>query len=106
MKIVNTLDPRELYSCLQTSGDHSDSIIMADAEGIDLDAMVSCLQAQTKHGSLGESLAWLYIDDDEKGVECLYMKEDRKNADWLKAYAAVYWFVTGWSDCEFSNAKG
>lgn len=79
---------------------------MADAEGVDLDSMVSCLQAQAKHGSLGESLAWLYLDEDEKGVECLYMKEERTNADWLKAYAAVYWFVTGWSDCEFSNAKG
>lgn len=107
MKLVTTLAPEISRSCLSVANDNSDSIEMAASDAVDLDLLQSALNMQQKHGALGESLQWLWVEYDEnRECELLLMKEDRANADWLKSYQAVYWFVCGWADAEFASQKG
>lgn len=100
MKTYQTLDARPTANFVQVQEDNSDCITICDSASFDLVALSKALQAQAKHGCLGESLQWLFLDESGEDT-ALVMKEDRANPDWVKSYSAVYWFLTGWSDRDF-----
>lgn len=101
---VETLATSPLDSALVVRPDRADCVIIIDSETTDLDLLVEALKGQAKHGTLGEALRWLFLDEDGDQTH-LVMKEDRNNRDWLEAYKAVYWFVSGWGDAEFYSAN-
>ena len=101
---IQTLDPMVLDSIIEVSEDRSDCIVIIDSNTTDLDSLVAALKAQAKHGVLGESLRWLFVDETKDG-KALTMLEARDSKDWLEAYKAIYWFVSGWSDAEFYQCK-
>jgi hypothetical protein len=97
-----SLDPRCL-SQIETESNQSDTIEIIDSGGANIELMVEALKAQAKHGCLGESLAWLFVEEKD-GVTRLLMKEDRANKGWLKCYSAVYFYICGWTDrCFYGN---
>lgn len=91
-------------SLLKVNEGYSDCIEIIDSETVDLDLLESALKAQAKHGALGEAMRYLFIEDEEKR-SVLLMKEAREIPDWLEAYKAVYWFVCGWTDCDFNSKR-
>lgn len=101
---VQTLCPYTAGKLLAIDPKGSDCIEIADSEAFDVKLLAKMLQGQAKHGCLGESLASLFLET--KGDRTvLLMREDRANPDWLKQYQAVYWFVCGWGDAQFSIAR-
>ena len=104
MKTVQTLDTRPTAGLVQVQEDNSDCIQICDSASFDLVAMSKALQAQAKHGCLGEALQWLFLDESGEDT-ALVMKEDRDNPDWVKSYSAVYWFTAGWSDRDYASTK-
>ena len=94
-----SLDPRCL-SLIEIESNQSDVIEMIDSSGANIELITKALEAQAKHGCLGESLAFLFIEKKD-GVSRLLMKDDRTNKDWLKCYSAVYHYICGWTDLSF-----
>ena len=104
-KYVETLWPYACGKLLEVESNLSDCIEICNSESFDVDALCVALKGQAKHGALAEALPWLFLDEPESGEIALMMKDGGKREDWLKPYAAVYWFVCGWSDAEFANSQ-
>jgi hypothetical protein len=82
----------------------SQSIEIVNSEICDLDLFVAALRGQAKHGSLAESLRFLYLES-SGDRDVLLMHENRDDKDWIEAYKAVYWFSAGWLDSDFYKNK-
>jgi hypothetical protein len=96
-----TLSPQAIGSMIEVDSDFSDCIEIVNSEALFMPALIIALKGNAKHGSIGEALPYLFEIENDGGT-ALMMKDARPNADWLKAYSSVYWFVCGYSERDFA----